>query len=85
MSTRPTPVVSSLALALLAGVAGAAERESRDEAWWTGPMLAPSAATLPEGHVLLEPYVFDIMGDASFDAAGRRRAHPTDHDFGSLT
>ncbi|MBV8784457.1 MAG: transporter [Gammaproteobacteria bacterium] len=75
----------ALVLALLPLAGLAAERESRDEAWWTGPMLAPSAATLPEGHVLLEPYLFDVMTDAGFDAAGRRRARPTDHDFGSLT
>ncbi len=30
-------------------------RQSRDDAWWTGPMLAPSAATLPRGHFLIEP------------------------------
>ena len=29
------------------------------EAWWTGPMLANSAATLPRGHILIEPYVYD--------------------------
>ena len=29
--------------------------QSLDDAWWTGPMLAPSAATLPRGHFLIEP------------------------------
>jgi len=35
-------------------------------------MLAPSAATLPRGHLLIEPYLFDVMA-----------AHS--HGFGSLT
>lgn len=35
-------------------------RQSQDDAWWTGPMLANSAATLPRGHVLIEPYVYDV-------------------------
>lgn len=37
---------------------GATRRQSLDDAWWTGPMLAPSAATLPRGRVLVEPYLF---------------------------
>src|SRR3546814_3781925 len=37
-----------------------AARQSQDDAWWTGPMLANSAATLPRGHVLIEPYVYDV-------------------------
>ena len=37
-------------------------RQSRDDAWWTGPMLAPSAATLPRGHFLIEPYLYDVIG-----------------------
>ncbi len=36
-------------------------RQSRDDAWWTGPMLANSADTLPRGHVLVEPYVYDVQ------------------------
>ncbi|MFZ0213339.1 MAG: hypothetical protein WAL55_11560 [Candidatus Acidiferrales bacterium] len=35
-------------------------RQSLDDAWWTGPMLAPSAGTLPRGHFLLEPYFYDV-------------------------
>ena len=75
-----------LVVALLgAGVAAASDRESRDDAWWTGPMVAPGAATLPPGHVLLEPYLFDDMTDSTLDRNGRRSTQPTDHDFGSLT
>lgn len=38
-----------------------APRQSLDDAWWTGPMLAASAATLPRGHMLIEPYVYDVI------------------------
>lgn len=47
-------------------------RETLGQAWWTGPMLAPSAGTLPHGHVLVEPYLYDVM-----------ESHA--NDFGSLT
>ncbi len=47
-------------------------RQSLDDAWWTGPMLAPSAATLPRGHLLIEPYLYDVTS-----------AHS--NGFGSLT
>lgn len=35
-------------------------QESMSDAWWTGPMLANSAETLPPGHFLFEPYLYDI-------------------------
>jgi hypothetical protein len=35
-------------------------RQSRGDAWFTGPMLANSAETLPEGHYLIEPYFYDV-------------------------
>lgn len=63
----------------------AAEDESRADAWWTGPLLAPSAATLPSGHALIEPYVFDEMSNASFDNAGQRHSGPYEHTLGSQT
>ncbi len=41
-------------------------RASSDDAWWTGPMLANSAATLPKGHALVETYAFhQIQKDSS--------------------
>jgi hypothetical protein len=49
-----------------------ASRQLREDAWWTGPMLANSAATLPRGHFLVEPYLYDVIG-----------AHS--NGFGSLT
>jgi hypothetical protein len=47
-------------------------RQSLNDAWWTGPMLAASAATLPRGHSLIEPYLYDVIGSHS-------------NGFGSLT
>src|SRR5664279_1404294 len=49
-----------------------ATRQSTDDAWWTGPMLAPSPNTLPPGHFLVEPYIFDVRT-------------PHTNGFGSLT
>ena len=36
-----------------------AYRQSLDDAWWAGPLLANSAATLGQGHVLVESYLYD--------------------------
>ena len=47
-------------------------RQSLGDAWWTGPMLAPSAATLPRGYFLIEPYLYDVIA-------------PHSNGFGSLT
>jgi hypothetical protein len=37
----------------------ATNRQQLSEAWWTGPMLANNASTLPRGHFLVEPYLYD--------------------------
>jgi hypothetical protein len=74
------------ALALAAHGALAEDfRQGLADAWWTGPLLAPSAATLPKGHALIEPYLFDVISNAHFDQDGRRHAQANDHEFGSLT
>ncbi len=48
-----------------------AVRESRSDAWFTGPMLANSAETLPKGHFLIEPYFYDVA-TAHADGWGSR-------------
>jgi hypothetical protein len=71
---------------LLLIVSGAAvAQQSREDAWWTGPMLAANAATLPHGHALIEPYLFDIITSGHFDMDGNKHAGPLEHDIGSLT
>jgi hypothetical protein len=36
-------------------------RQSLSDAWWTGPILANSPNTLPQGHWLVEPYLYDVI------------------------
>jgi hypothetical protein len=54
------------------------------DAWWTGPLLAPSANTLPKGHFLLEPYLYDVTTQGFYNSNGTRVA-PHANSFGSLT
>ena len=61
-------MTSALAFSLIAIPAHAAPNPAQ-EAWWTGPMLASSGGTLPRGHVLAEPYLFDERGKGG-DYAG---------------
>ncbi len=61
------------------------ERQSLDDAWWTGPIVAAGAGTLPKGHALIEPYVFDVISSGRFDDAGDYRGGDTVHSYGSLT
>lgn len=75
-SRRPGRMgLAGVLFALLAsGVAAqdtATARQSREDAWWTGPMLANSAETLPLGHVLVEPYVYDVMTDGADNFGSR--------------
>lgn len=77
------PVLASAQLAPC--VAEHAHRQSPADAWWTGPMLANSAATLPRGHILIETYVYDVAVRSAFDARGTRRSVPESHGFGTQT
>jgi hypothetical protein len=76
VARRTGPWLAAL-LALLQGISTAAAqdagppRQSLDDAWWTGPMLANSAETLPTGHMLVEPYFYDVASKGS-DAFGSR-------------
>jgi hypothetical protein len=50
--------------------APSSSRQSLQDAWFTGPLLANSANTLPRGHFIVEPYIYDVIG-------------PHKHAFGS--
>lgn len=63
--------------------ASATAPETLDQAWWTGPLLAPNAATLPQGHWLVEPYVYDLMTYGRFDRNGTLRSAGAAHAIGS--
>jgi hypothetical protein len=39
--------------------------QSLDDAWWTGPMLANSAHTMPQGHMLIESYLYDAISGST--------------------
>lgn len=39
--------------------------------WYTGPLLAPSAVTVPVGHANFEPYIYIIANTGSYDAHGK--------------
>src|ERR1700740_3026769 len=81
------------ALAITAGLAGAQVspgaagdvRQSLNDSWFTGPMLAPSASTLPRGHFLIEPYLYDVVTQGFYDRDGTRRSAPRTDGIGSLT
>lgn len=64
---------------------GVAAQQSLDQAWWTGPLLAPSAATLPQGHWLVEPYLYHSITYGRFDRDGTLRSAAAAHQFGSQT
>jgi len=88
---RQAILITASLLALLSSVDMAQEdsstavRQSLNDAWWTGPMLAPSAATLPRGHFLIEPYLYDVTVKGFYDSSGSRHRAPHANDFGSLT
>src|SRR5579862_5737936 len=83
----PGHQLAVVCLFLLPGVpleAQTSPRQSLDDAWWTGPMLAPSAATLPAGHILVEPYFYDVSVQGVFDPAGLRHGGSRSDTYGSL-
>ena len=82
-------VLGTAAVLLLASVRVGAQavesssRQSPGDAWWTGPMLANSAATLPRGHFLFESYLYDVVATSQYDQSGRRQRAPRSDSFGS--
>lgn len=79
-------LATALASPALADVeTSGAARQSREDAWWTGPLLASGAATLPKGYALVEPYLYDIRTDARFDGSWKRHDAAADQFIGSRT
>src|SRR5579862_2289342 len=67
MKVRWFVVAAALAAALSSPTMARAQQATAtptpqplSDAWWTGPMLAASASTLPHGHLYFEPYIFDV-------------------------
>jgi hypothetical protein len=61
------------------------EHESLDDAWWTGPLLASTAATLPEGHYLTESYLNDSILRGDYTPAGDLHRTPREDSFESMS
>jgi hypothetical protein len=87
--------VTSLMIALTVPTAYAVEteaqasqeshRQSLDDAWWTGPIVAAGAGTLPQGRALVEPYLFNVIRYGRFDREGHERNASRVQGYGSLT
>jgi hypothetical protein len=60
-------------------------RQLLEDAWWTGPLLAAGAGTLPQGHALIEPYLYDVIRYGRFDLDGAERTASRTHSYRSLT
>ena len=60
-------------------------REPSSEAWWTGPLVASPAMTLPRGEFYVEPYLYNSVPYGSFDTQGHLHAVPRQNELGSMT
>ncbi|HEY3812282.1 MAG TPA: transporter [Caulobacteraceae bacterium] len=76
-------VLAAAALAPAARADDAPERQPLNDAWWTGPLLANTAATLPQGHFAGETYVFDGATTGRYDTRGRWQGAAHADDYGS--
>lgn len=79
------PLAALALLSMSGATASELDRQSLDDAWWTGPIVAAGAATLPAGHALIEPYVYDVITRGRYDSDGNYRSTDTVHSYGSLT
>lgn len=93
-NSRRLPVAgcagTAFALLAIAGGSAAADAESTaasceslEDAWWTGPLLAPNAGVGRPGQGVVEPYFSDVIADRRYDAAGIRRAAAPGHSLQS--
>jgi hypothetical protein len=74
----------STAIADQAQTVGAG-RQSIDDAWWTGPLLAAPGAAMPQGHLVVETYLFDAIVQAHYDDSGARSGIPRTDSLASQT
>ncbi|MGA7159189.1 MAG: hypothetical protein WBY53_20250 [Acidobacteriaceae bacterium] len=59
--------------------------QSFTDAWFTGPMLANTAATPPRHHALIEPYLFDVHTLSTYAPNGTRQPAPAADSYNSET
>lgn len=60
-------------------------RQALSDAWWTGPLLAPNASTLPHGHIAVEPYFYDVIQYGAYNTHGAMTPATHENTYGSLT
>jgi len=51
--------------------------ETIEPPWLTGPLLAPSGATIPAGHYNIEPYIYVIANTGTYDSNWHAQSSPT--------
>ncbi|MGN8159335.1 transporter [Salinisphaera sp. RV14] len=82
-------ICAGLALTLAQASAGAlaagASRQSLDDALFTGPLAAPNATSLPQGHWDIEPYVLDSIQHGHYDNNWHSRNTPNVHALRSVS
>src|ERR1700730_9827060 len=78
-------MAASLPAAAVEPASIATPRESMNDAWWTGPLLAASASTFPKGHLLFEPYIYDSIPYARVDSHGASHHVRHENDLRSLS
>ena len=82
----PSSLIVALALVTVSvRAADAPAPQAYADAWWTGPLLAASPSTLPPGHVLVEPYLYDVIARGSYDSQGHRQDSPHTDNVRSLS
>jgi hypothetical protein len=54
-----------------------------DAPWFTGPLIAPSALTVPAGRFDIEPYLFAIAKTGNYDSSWKNQPMPTLWTFSS--
>jgi hypothetical protein len=81
----PAALIAALAVAPAFAADGSTARQAVSDAWWTGPILASGASTLPKGRALIEPYLYDAKPYGVIDDKGKRHDVPDADGFGSLT
>ncbi|MES2200494.1 MAG: hypothetical protein V4489_10075 [Chlamydiota bacterium] len=61
------------------------EQPTKVVPWFTGPLLAPSANTIPPKHVNVEPYIYFTAFTASYNDQWKKVSHPNLYSFLSQT
>lgn len=69
----------------VAAFAAGATRQSLDDALFTGPLVAPNATSLPQGHWDIEPYLLDSIQHGRYDNNWHSHNTPDTHALRSVS